>query len=177
MQSQQSTAGEDALSLDTETSSPRMIAVEAQPVSQSAELFASQDQHSDAFPSAQAAKDKQQHSNVRSSAELRRHESGLSVESLGSAKGSGRIKGALGSRQSDPDAVNTSADAEQLASHEQTATCCSFSPNGQNLATASADGVVRISAPASLQVLPLIHNDSNAMIDWLLACLLAWLTD
>ena len=42
--------------------------------------------------------------------------------------------------------------AEQLAGHDAGVTCCSFSPNGQNLATASADGVVRISAPASLQV-------------------------
>ena len=44
------------------------------------------------------------------------------------------------------------AAVEQLASHDQGITCCSFSPSGQNLATASSDGVVRISAPASLQV-------------------------
>lgn len=44
--------------------------------------------------------------------------------------------------------------AEQLAGHDAGVTCCSFSPNGQNLATASTDGVVRISAPASLQVQP-----------------------
>lgn len=44
--------------------------------------------------------------------------------------------------------------AERLASHDDSVTCCSFSPNGQNLATASTDGVVRISAPASLQVKP-----------------------
>ena len=44
--------------------------------------------------------------------------------------------------------------AEQLAGHDDGVTCCSFSPNGQNLATASTDGVVRISAPASLQVQP-----------------------
>ena len=46
--------------------------------------------------------------------------------------------------------------AEQLAGHDDSVTCCSFSPNGQNLATASTDGVVRISAPASLQVQPSI---------------------
>lgn len=46
------------------------------------------------------------------------------------------------------------ANAEQLAGHDGGVTCCSFSPNGQNLATASIDGVVRISAPASLQVQP-----------------------
>ena len=51
------------------------------------------------------------------------------------------------SSQSDPA-------AEQLAGHDDSVTCCSFSPNGQNLATASTDGVVRISAPASLQVQP-----------------------
>ena len=44
------------------------------------------------------------------------------------------------------------AAVEQLTSHDQGITCCSFSPSGQNLATASSDGVVRISAPASLQV-------------------------
>ncbi|KAL0054014.1 hypothetical protein WJX82_002400 [Trebouxia sp. C0006] len=47
--------------------------------------------------------------------------------------------------------LKSTASAEQLASHEQGITCCSFSPSGQNLATASSDGVVRISAPASLQ--------------------------
>ena len=45
-------------------------------------------------------------------------------------------------------------DTERLADHDDSVTCCSFSPNGQNLATASTDGVVRISAPASLQVEP-----------------------
>lgn len=43
---------------------------------------------------------------------------------------------------------------EQLEGHDSSVTCCTFSPNGQNLATASTDGVVRISAPASLQVQP-----------------------
>lgn len=54
---------------------------------------------------------------------------------------------AVSSSQNDPA-------AEQLAGHDDSVTCCSFSPNGQNLATASTDGVVRISAPASLQVEP-----------------------
>lgn len=53
----------------------------------------------------------------------------------------------VSSSQSDP-AV------EQLAGHDSSVTCCTFSPNGQNLATASTDGVVRISAPVSLQVQP-----------------------
>lgn len=51
------------------------------------------------------------------------------------------------SSQSDP-AV------EQLEGHDSSVTCCTFSPSGQNLATASTDGVVRISAPVSLQVHP-----------------------
>lgn len=42
---------------------------------------------------------------------------------------------------------------EQLMGHDQGVTCCSFSPNGQNLATASSDGVVRIWAPESIQVM------------------------
>lgn len=42
---------------------------------------------------------------------------------------------------------------EQLEGHDHGITCCSFSPNGQNLATASSDGVVRIWAPESLEVL------------------------
>ena len=41
---------------------------------------------------------------------------------------------------------------EELLGHHHAITCCSFSPNGQNLATASSDGVVRIWAPESLQV-------------------------
>ena len=41
---------------------------------------------------------------------------------------------------------------EQLLGHDHGISCCSFSPNGQNLATASTDGVVRIWAPESLQV-------------------------
>ena len=51
------------------------------------------------------------------------------------------------SSQSDP-AV------EKLEGNDSRVTCCTFSPDGQNLATASTDGVVRISAPASLQVQP-----------------------
>lgn len=49
---------------------------------------------------------------------------------------------------------------EQLLGHDHCISCCSFSPNGQNLATASTDGVVRIWAPESLQVF-LIHPCSS----------------
>jgi WD40 repeat protein len=40
--------------------------------------------------------------------------------------------------------------------HDAEVTCCSFSPNGSNVATASDDGVVRVWAPASLA-----HADSS----------------
>lgn len=41
---------------------------------------------------------------------------------------------------------------ERLVGHDSAITCCSFSPSGQNLATASTDGIVRIWAPETLQV-------------------------
>ena len=65
---------------------------------------------------------------------------------------------AVSSSQNDPA-------AQQLAGHDDSVTCCSFSPNGHNLATASTDGVVRISAPASLQVEP------NAIVALHITCL------
>ena len=40
--------------------------------------------------------------------------------------------------------------------HDAEVTCCSFSPDGSNVATASDDGVVRVWAPASLA-----HADSS----------------
>lgn len=37
-----------------------------------------------------------------------------------------------------------------MQGHDAEVTCCSFSPDGRNAATAAADGVVRVWAPAEL---------------------------
>lgn len=45
--------------------------------------------------------------------------------------------------------------------HDAQVTCCSFSPDGSNVATAAADGVVRVWAPASL---PMPDSNRAAML-------------
>lgn len=154
--SQVNGGGDDTLSLDTETSSPRMIRQEAEP---HAELSHTQlDAATDQLSSSQL---QDQHLPSSSSQQPATpiQQSGLSEQLHQSAAHNNRsVRGSDSAwesaslpRSSDA-SMDSSTTAEQLASHEQSITFCSFSPNGQNLATASSDGVVRISAPTSLQV-------------------------
>ena len=156
-----STVGDDALSLDTEASSPRMIAQEAQAHTQ--DVASTPSEPSVSFTSSQSAFDMQiQHKLSNGSQQsaahaqyndARHHQSPDVAHSGRSATDSdGASQAAL--RQAPSSAtLGSMATGEQLVGHDgQGITCCSFSPSGQNLATASADGVVRISAPASLQV-------------------------
>lgn len=54
-----------------------------------------------------------------------------------------------------------SAVADVLRGHDAEVTCCSFSPDGRNAATAAADGVVRVWGPA---VLPNADVNRTAML-------------
>ncbi len=152
-------AGDDTLSLDTEASSPRMIRQDPQC---QAELSQTQSNVSSVQPlagpastmhhqreaaneSVQPATRIQQNG---SSQHLSQHVANIS----GSTGGLERDSRPAQKQASSGATLKRLASAEQLASHEQGITCCSFSPSGQNLATASSDGVVRVLAPASLQV-------------------------
>lgn len=154
--SQVNGGGDDTLSLDTETSSPRMIRQEAEP---HAELSHTQlDAATDLLSSSQL-QDQLLPSSSSQQAATPNQQSGLSEQLYQSAahnsrsvRGSDSAWESTSLPQSSDASMDSSTTAEQLASHEQSITFCSFSPNGQNLATASSDGVVRISAPTSLQV-------------------------
>ena len=157
--SQLGAAGDDTLSLDTEASSPRMVRQDPQ---RQAEMSQAQSdvssvqplagpasirhhQHEAAGEFVQPATPTQQNG---SSQHLSQH---VAINSR-STGGSERGPRAAQRQASSGATLNGTASAEQLASHEQGITCCSFSPSGQNLATASSDGVLRISAPTTLQV-------------------------
>ena len=156
----QSTAGQDTLSLDTDASSPRMLRAGEQPISESGHQSQEQTQQSDAVALQQtAAKDTQQQGNGIQQQGTRKVPSDLKQqksEELGTRPrfiaSSSNDARALSRLQRAQGANESSSDAEKLPGHEQGTSCCSFSPSGQNLATASADGVVRILAPASIQV-------------------------
>ncbi|KAA6427061.1 MAG: hypothetical protein FRX49_02818, partial [Trebouxia sp. A1-2] len=156
--SQLGAAGDDTLSLDTEASSPRMVRQDPQ---RQAEMSQAQSdvssvqplagpasirhhQHEAAGEFVQPATPTQQNG---SSQHLSQH---VAINSR-STGGSERGPRAAQRQASSGATLNGTASAEQLASHEQGITCCSFSPSGQNLATASSDGVLRISAPTTLQ--------------------------
>jgi len=157
--SQLGTAGDDTLSLDTEASSPRMIRQDPQRQAEksqtqsnasSVQLLAGpastmHHQHEAASESVQPATPIQQNGSTQ---HLSQHVANNSRSTGGTERDSRPAQ----RQASSGAALKSSASAEQLASHEQGITCCSFSPSGQNLATASSDGVVRISAPTSLQV-------------------------
>ena len=157
--SQLGAAADDTLSLDTEASSPRMIRQDPQC---QAELFQTQSNLSSVRPSAGPASTMHHQHEVASESvqpatpiqqngsnqHLSQHGANNSRSTGGAEKDSRPAQ-----RQASSGATpKSTASAEQLVSHEQGITCCSFSPSGQNLATASGDGVVRIMAPASLQV-------------------------
>ena len=152
--SQVDDGGDDTLSLNTEVSSPRMIRQEPE---SHAELSQMQtDATTD--PSSQV-QDQHILSNSSQQAATPIQQSGLSQQlyqpaahNSRSSRNSDSVSKSASQPQSTDASLNSSTTAEQLAHHEQSITCCSFSPNGQNLATASSDGVVRISAPATLQV-------------------------
>ena len=163
--SQLGAAGDDTLSLDTEASSPRMIRQDPQRQAEMPQIQSNvssvkqlagpastmHHQRDTASESVQPATPTQQNGSTQL---LSQHVANNSR----STGGSGRDSRPAQRRVSSGATLQSTASAEQLASHEQGITCCSFSPSGQNLATASSDGVVRILAPTTLQVhlLPLI---------------------
>ena len=157
--SQLGAAGDDSLSLDTEASSPRMIRQDPQ---RQAEMSHTQSNVPSVQPLAgpastmhhqpeAASKSVQPATPIQQNGSSQ-HLSQHVVNNSRSTGGSERDSRPAQRQASSGATLKSTASAEQLASHEQGITCCSFSPSGQNLATASSDGVVRISAPASLQV-------------------------
>ena len=171
---QQNTTTDETLSLSTDASSPRVISEQADlndpHLAESASVpFRSLSrgnnrQNKLSNGSLQTAAQPQAEPNEAAENDSIQQSAPLGSKAASFTRPSGNDPAAA-SRRVVTGSSQSQAAAEQLTSHDQGVTCCSFSPNGQNLATASADGVVRISAPANLQV-QICHCHSSESISY-----------